>query len=98
MNEILEKLLKMEVSKYAIAKACGVKWNTVNMWSKDAFQPVELHIDCLWNLYIKLTTKDEVKVDEGIAEVRYAGRSQVLDSKRYPKETKKAMDKIHSQK
>ena len=52
MNQALEKLLEYRVSKYAIAKHCCVSWNTVNLWSKGAFQPTKEHKQALTEMYL----------------------------------------------
>lgn len=40
-SELTRELVdKYEVSKYRIAKVCGVSWATVNLWYKGAFSPM----------------------------------------------------------
>ena len=37
--ELIKKLRKQGLTKYKIAQAVGVTWQTVNMWEKEVFSP-----------------------------------------------------------
>lgn len=40
-SELTRELVdELEVSKYRIAKVCGVSWATVNLWYKGVFSPM----------------------------------------------------------
>jgi len=51
--EIITKLRKQGITKYQIAKECGVKWQTVHMWEKGVFEPREKHRERLQKLASK---------------------------------------------
>jgi hypothetical protein len=41
VQDIIKFLLSKKFTKQSIADVCGVKWQTVNLWSKGAFKPKE---------------------------------------------------------
>ena len=38
-NRMIEELVKQGISKYRIAKECGVTWNTVQAWYRGFYEP-----------------------------------------------------------
>jgi len=38
-SDVIKLLKARGVSKYRIAKQCGVSWQTVHMWEKEVFKP-----------------------------------------------------------
>lgn len=40
-QEIVQRLMKLQVSKWRIARELGVSWKTVFAWSKGYFKPAE---------------------------------------------------------
>ena len=40
-SHVIKKLRQLGATKYAIAKECGVSWQTVHMWELGVFAPKE---------------------------------------------------------
>ena len=54
MNEYLEKLIDMGVTRWAISRYVGVSWQAVNMWCRGIWQPKECYQEKLKEYYFKL--------------------------------------------
>lgn len=44
MENLVKKLIEMGVSKYEIAKKCGVMWATVQSWNNEKTTPKQSNI------------------------------------------------------
>jgi len=49
--QVVKELLEDGISKYQIAKVCGVSWNAVHMWALGVYKPGPEHMQALQQLH-----------------------------------------------
>ena len=46
-QEVIQELKKRGITKWKMAKACGVSWQTIHNWERGMFQPKKEKADIL---------------------------------------------------